>query len=272
MSKQIKNNTDIRALSSGELKALLCRELDRKRIDHDRVQQLLTVLRERDEMGTAQIPEQIARKWQTLQQEKIVPDRNSVWRKGRRAVGIAAVLVLVFTLTLMVPRALGAENVFSVLGRWTDDFFSFVAPGEPAATEQEYVFRTDNPELQQVYDAVTAVGITYPVVPTWLPEGYKLKALNTLELSSGHMVSVQFQGSSGSVRLLYNTRTGVSSAYHKDEGSPTIYEYCGVTYYLTTNNGKCFAVWSVDGVECCIYAPQQETLYSLIRSIRSEVR
>lgn len=271
MSKQIKNNTDIRALSTGELKALLCRELDRKRIDHDQVQQLLTVLRERDEMGTAQIPEQIARKWQTLQQEKIVPDRNAVWRKGRRAVRIAAVLALVFTLTLMVPRALGAENVFSVLGRWTDDFFSFVAPGEPAATEQEYVFRTDNPELQQVYDAVTAVGITYPVVPTWLPEGYKLKTLQTPKESSGGIVAADLHSETGNIVLFCNTHPGPSGKFYKDEGDPVLFECNGVVYYIMTNAGRHLAVWSVDGIECAIIAPDQETLYCLIRSIHPEV-
>lgn len=271
MSKQIKNNTDIRALSTGELKALLCRELDRKRIDHDQVQQLLAVLRERDEMGTAQIPEQIARKWQTLQQEKIVPDRNAVWRKGRRAVRIAAVLVLVFTLTLMVPRALGAENVFSVLGRWTDDFFSFVAPGEPAATEQEYVFRTDNPELQQVYDAVTAVGITYPVVPTWLPEGYKLKTLESPKTSTGYIVTADFHSETSNILFSCIIRPGPSGKFCKDEGEPVMFEYNGVVYYLMTNAGKHIAVWSLDDLECVIVAPDQKTLYSLVRSIHLEV-
>lgn len=272
MSKQIKNNTDIRALSTGELKALLCRELDRKRIDHDQVQQLLTVLRERDEMGTAQIPEQIARKWQTLQQEKIVSDRNAVWRKGRRAVRIAAVLVLVFTLTLMVPRALGAENVFSVLGRWTDDFFSFVAPGEPAATEQEYVFRTDNPELQQVYDAVTAVGITYPVVPTWLPDGYALKEFYSKETGSGYKVTAVFKSVGDYIILSYDTERSGVAKYFKDPGSPVLYECGGVVYYVITNAGTIYAVWTQGNMEHCIQAPDQETLYRLIRSIHMEVQ
>ena len=40
--------------------------------------------------------------------------------------------------------------------------------------QPEYVFETDHPGLQQIYDAVVEMGVTEPVVPMWVPEGYDL--------------------------------------------------------------------------------------------------
>ena len=52
--------------------------------------------------------------------------------------------------------------------------FAFFSPDEPTQAIEEYEFRTEHPGLQEVYDAVAGLGVTEPVVPMWIPEGYTL--------------------------------------------------------------------------------------------------
>lgn len=54
----------------------------------------------------------------------------------------------------------------------------------------------------------------------------------------------------------------------KDEDDPKPYERGGVTHYIMTNDEICYAVWTVDNMECIICgALSREELTQIINSI-----
>jgi hypothetical protein len=94
---------------------------------------------------------------------------------------VAASLLLLTALFFALPKAAEANDIKNVIGWWNDSVFQFIKPGE-TPIEEEYVFQTDHPGLQQIYDAVADLGITVPIVPTILPKEYELVELKTLAL------------------------------------------------------------------------------------------
>ena len=107
---------------------------------------------------------------ESLKKREQKPCRKNRWIIS--AAAIAAVLVLLITI---LPKTVGANSFWNAMLHVTDSIVQFFAPGDsPDSTEAEYVFETDNPGLQQMYNKVVSLGVTDPVVPMWLPEGYEL--------------------------------------------------------------------------------------------------
>ena len=75
----------------------------------------------------------------------------------------ASVLLILGIMFFSLPAAAEAKNVPEVLTWWSDSLFQLFSPGRKPNSE-EYVFKTDHPGLQQIYDAVTEAGITVPDV------------------------------------------------------------------------------------------------------------
>lgn len=53
--------------------------------------------------------------------------------------------------------------------------FELFNPHAKEVVQAPYVFQTEHPGLQKIYDAVVELEITEPVVPMLLPDGYELK-------------------------------------------------------------------------------------------------
>ena len=264
---------DLEKLTSPQLDAILCAELEKKCADRNLILGILEILDEREK--DAPLPKSLK-----VTEEKIRCEAwNEGFNKGREvgrkpvrklaSVAIAAMLILVFG--VITPQALGAENIFTLIGRWTADFFAFDEPEtmpEGEMLQEPYAFRTDNPGLQQLYDTVAELGITQRVVPQWLPEGYELECIQVERLPNTKKVYASF--GNGSEEIIVSIRQLLQTPdfnYFKDETAVEIHECGGVLHYIMGNESVIKAVWSTADIECAIRTAEQGMLYPIIDSV-----
>ena len=268
---------DLEKLTSPQLDAILCAELEKECADRNMILGILEILDEREK--DAPLPKSLK-----VTEEKIRCEAwNEGFNKGKKAgrkpmrklasVAIAAMLILVFG--VITPQALGAENIFTLIGMWTADFFAFDKPEtmpEGEMLQEPYAFRTDNPGLQQLYDTVTELGINKRVVPQWLPEGYELVELKVDGTERREKICACF--SNGSQEMIISIRQLLQTPdfnYFKDETDVEIHECDGVLHYIIENEELTKAVWNVADMECYIRTEGEDYLHQIIDSIYSGV-
>lgn len=270
------NNTSLRErlepMSTAELDALLQAELHREPPDKETLLVLVELLKQREAGNPVQITPEIEEAWTAYRRDMDKLDRKysrrrraSVWLA--RAASVAVIVGVL--LAALVPQSAQAESFWKRLARWTDSIFEFISPGAEESEPEEYVFRTDNPGLQQVYDAVVEMGVTEPVVPMWLPEGYELVEYIVDSTQTRNYIYVRF--SNGSNKIVFKISIyllGAPNEYDKDETQVQIIELCGTTYNIMQNNGIWIVVWTKENIECSFAIDcQEDTLYKILKSI-----
>lgn len=243
--------------SEDELKAMLQTELDRDVPDPDAVRLILNVLENR-RMETSDEPTP-GRKaaWQRYQQRvsalKQKRSGNSRW-----IVRAASLILIAGLLFVVVPQQAEAETFWQMLQQWTESVMSFFGR-EDWIAEPEYVFRTENDGLQQVYDAVVELGVTEPVVPMWLPGGYKLVSLDGV--TTPMLTGIWATFSDGESECVYKLDCYSGEATHqfyRDDIHAESYELEGTIYNITQNDKWWVVVWGKDNIECFITLDCQE--------------
>lgn len=270
-----KNMTSVRELfeqmSTEQLDTQLDRELHSEQIDDNAVRMILSVLREREKDDPIELTPEIEAAWEYYKREIAEMDRQ-YYRKVRmkrfalRAASMAAVLVLLLT---VIPQQAGAESFWDRLVRWTADFIEFYGPDDNEHRIVEYEFKTDHPGLQQVYDAVVELGITVPVVPMWLPEGYELVESFIDNLPASKVLYSRFSNGEDEIILEIEVfDREVTHEYQKNDSVIDIHENSGVKHYIIQNLDQLVAVWMRDTVECSIFADcQEDELTRILKTI-----
>lgn len=257
----------IEQMSTEQLDEMLQHELEKESVDESAVHLIMGVLEKRDQDLPVEINLQIAAAWEKYQTRASVQSRAKFSFRGW-PVRIAAAVAVVIALALAVPQSAEAEGFWERLSRWTDSIFEFFAPGDEVAA-QEYVFKTDNPGLQQVYDAVTSLGVTDPVVPMWLPDGYELVECKAVKAPTKSFIYACFSNGMSKVTIDIAVRNAESPRqYSKDEENAIKYEIVDIEHAILHNEAWWIAAWARDRLECAIYIDcQEETLYKILKSI-----
>lgn len=253
-----------------ELDEMLQAELCKDNIDEDLVRLILGVLEEREADHPIENDEGIAAAVEkyTAYVDGIEATPAKPSRRWGMVLKVASVLLVVGLLFCIVPQAANAESFFELLARWTDSVFEFFNPGDDNK-QPEYVFETDHPGLQQVYDAVVEMGVTDPVVPMWVPEAYELQILQVLDQSSDKLIFSEFINEEQYIlfNILLHSKE-VSFKYEKDAKNVTILELNDVEYYVMSNIEEQIVTWVIDRTECSIVTNcKAEELYRLLESI-----
>lgn len=257
-------------LSTQELDVLLNRELEQKAPDGALIKAIMEILWDREKDLPLEITPKIRTAWERYRKNIENLDRQDRARRKRgtwlRFASVAAVLCLVI---LAVPRQAEAESFFEKLARWSGSILEFFGPETKNDNRLDYVFISEDPGLRQVYEAVTALGVTDPVVPMWIPEGYELVECKTVETSQKSGVLVSFQNAEQSI--LYKVdiyAEDVSHKYHKDESTLTTYDYGGISHKILRNNDRWVVVWFRDTIECFLTLDcSEDVLYEILRSV-----
>jgi len=273
---QSNNITSIRQMleqmTTEALRDMLDQELHADPVNDDAVRMLLSILRERRKNVTVEMTPNLERAWEKYQQ-----DTDEIWKESRRSRIIrswvtraaAAAAVLIVLLIPIVPQEAGAESLWEALVRWTTEIVEFFGPEDNTHRIVPYQFQTDNPGLQQVYDAVVELGVTDPVVPMWLPEGYELVELEITENPAKTRVHSRFLHLDNETVFcvdIYNT--DVSRIYQKNGDETNIYECGGVIHVVFNNNTTLSAIWEQPNIECLLVIDsQEETLKEILKSI-----
>lgn len=266
---------ELEKLSSQQLDEVLCAELGKECADKNVVLGILEILESREkDMPLPEYPVASEARIRYEAWNEGASFEREVRPKKKPWIANAAVIALVLLMfSTMAPKALGAENIFDLFARWTESIFAFFGHDseETTAPELEYEFRTDNPGLQELYDTVTELGITQPVVPQWLPEGYELTELKVDKTQGRAKIHACF--TSGAQEILVTVRVLVDSfdyGYHKDRTDVELHECGGVQHYIMWNDSLIKAVWNVEKAECSICTEQLSGLYQIINSIYCE--
>lgn len=257
----------IEQMSTEQLDEMLQHELEKESVDESAVHLIMEVLEKRDQDMPVEINPQVAAAWEKYQTRASVQSRAKFSFRSW-PLRIAATVAVVIALALAVPQSAEAEGFWERLSRWTDSIFEFFTPGDEMAA-QEYIFQTDNPGLQQVYDTVTALGITDPVVPMWLPDGYELVECKVSEYPSKTAIYARFEDGNGFASLDIAIRNTESPRqYAKDERNTNKYEIADIEHAVLHNEDWWTAAWTRDRLECAIAIDyQEETLYKILKSI-----
>lgn len=259
----------LKELSTSELDRMLQAELRKETIDDDLVRLVLSVLEEREKNYPVELNEEIAAAAEdfegTMKTPRVVPTR----KKLSPVLKAASILLVVGLLLFVVPQAAHADSFFDLLACWTESVFEFFNPTEERDEQPEYVFKTDHPGLQQIYDAVVEMGVTDPVVPMWVPEGYEIQDMYVLNQSTDATVYVEMtrDGEYMLFSMIIHDEE-VLLTHEKDIRNVTILELGGVQHYVISNLEEHIVAWVIDGVECSLVTNcHKEELHSLLESI-----
>lgn len=255
-----------------ELDQILQAELRKEHPDQEVVLPILQELEERErDIPVENTPEVLEIR------EKLTKHNTSSKQsihKCRWITGIVAAAAVVCLVIMTISPTAQAESFFDVLFRWTSSIFEFIDPDK----NQEYpnvddAFVANNPGLQELYDKVTALGVTEPVVPMWLPEGFVLSKLEETLVAGGRKVHGKFGNGSNTVLITCRISADISPKVEKEETGVERFEFREIGHFIVENNDNLSVTWTIDGVECVINTDlPKEDLYTIIKSIyRSEL-
>lgn len=269
------DNSSLREVLTGcttqQLDIMLQTELNNNPIDEAAVRMIMSVLEDREADHPIDLNEDIAKAWEKYQAGQDGVQRRSPSKciiRCNWVVKAASVLLVLGIAASFFSREVNAETFLDKITRWSESIFELFQPGDQNDNEIEYVFQTSHPGLQQVYDVVSELGVTAPVVPMYLPDELELTELKQEAISKGVGVVAFFSGNSGNTVLRIDIFTdNVFSEYHKDQNDVTIFEKSGITHYLMQNNDRYTATWVNQNVECLIGTNCQESI--LLRILES---
>ena len=260
-------------MPTAQLDQMLQEELDKEKPDGNAVRMILRVLREREKDMPVEITPEIQEAWEKYRRNTAVIDS----REGKRRIPgwlirIGSVAAILAVMIFAMPQEADAESLFEKLARWTDSVVDFFSPDKANDNLLEYEFTSDNPGLQQVYEAVKELGVTVPVVPTWLPGGYELVECETVNTSQKKGVAANFIDTKDPDNaVLFKVDVygeDVSHVYQRDESNVDTYEAFGVEHTILRNNNRWVVIWFRDKTECFLTLDCQEnTLYEILNSI-----
>ncbi len=263
---------ELERLSTQELDKILRLELDNENPKKETVLLLLSILEERDpttsENRLEGTEEAFANRQRKAFAAEPVSENKKKWNFTKWIGLVAAVVAIAFVLLVTVPQTVGAESIFDIIGRWTKDLFSF-SDGTDTIS-QEYEFKTDNEGLQQLYDAVVGQGVTDPVVPMWIPEGYVLDELKVVTKAANPKIYARFVKNDQYVQVMIERHsTDESNAYPKDAEDVKILDSNSVQYYLYCNEETWNAAWNNGNAECLVTITDSENvMHKIIKSIQ----
>lgn len=267
LDKELILRGELESVTSEQLRVILHAETGKDVPDDDLVLTILHILedREPDDLEPASDREEAA--WKLYR--KRVKARKKRIHPARRSLANAAILLLVLGLLFTaIPQQAVADNWWNRIARWTDDFFAFFREEETFRIE-EYEFQTDNPGLQQVYEAVVEMGVTQPVVPMWLPEGYELSEIKVYPMRDEEQLVALFE--SQEKTIIYQVTvlsTDKIEQYPKDNTTVMQREICGTIFNVMMNSEIWVVAWTKDNIECSIFVDcQEEILYEILDSI-----
>lgn len=253
--------------STPELEAMLRAELERKPPDDEKVLLLLHILEARETDLPLRLSTREEDAWQRYKQK--VMNRKGKKRLPIRWLSMAAsVVLIVAVLFSVVPQQAQAESFWEMLQKMTSTVMGYFDRDDRFG-KMDYVYQTDNPSLQQVYNAIVDLGVAEPVVPMWLPENYRLNEFIPLDSPMTNGIYVSFFNGNDEIVFKLNIYDGEPAhQYYKDDTHYESHEREGTTYHITRNDKRWVAIWEKENVECSITLDcTEDTLWRILESI-----
>ena len=257
-------------LSTPELQELLRADIDsQENGDDEAIFYILEVMEKREREHPSDASSDLDRCWNDFQTlyhtpegagRSLYPTEDPAVRKEpshlhfrhrkriRWAVLAAVVALLVVSLT--VPVA-GFSNLFEMIGTWTAQQFTMASSEDgPGGYTEDFegaqVFEeTPGDALRQ---ALKENGITESVVPTWMPEGFKIQGdvlVQEMSLTKQlHLYAIYSNGEDYlNISIIQHLGNAESKIYEKTAEEPRSYIVNGTEYYFFQGSDS-FGYWS----------------------------
>lgn len=187
--------------------------------------------------------------------------RRRALRRGILAAAIVALLIG----SLVIPVA-GYDNLLEMIGHWTSEQFTFMTADREDNTDliadDEGSAETDvGAELRQV---LQEYGVTQPVVPTWMPEGFEqvddtfieeYPAFGEIEFFASYLKGTD----ACTISVIKRNNLIDGNVYEKIPDNPEIYTIGDVEHYIVPNEDTIVVVWYIENLECTINTTMSES-------------
>ena len=192
--------------------------------------------------------------------------RKGLNRSIKSIISVAAVLCVILAGSV-TAKALGYD-IWDAIIVWTKDTFGFeTTVNEPKPSE--YVKQIPE-ELTELNDLMLNHGLSNKLIPSYIPEGYKMGSLEYDDLGDADTIFCQLSNGANDIMLIYSIHSGDSTSFQleKDALSPEKYESGGTTYYIMSNMDDYLVSWLSDNVECTILGiPSHDEALKMITSL-----
>ena len=269
MNKMASQREFLEALPTSRLDEMLQNELQKETVDADLVRLVLCVLEERETGYPIETNDEISAALEDFEKSLDKRPGRPAKTKVSWILKAASILLVIGLLLFVVPHAVNAESFFEMLARWTESVFEFFNITDSQDSQPGYAYKTDNAGLQEIYDMAVARGITEPVVPMWVPDGYNLKEMKIFESPSTITIFSSLQNGESSIFITFNINVDAPQfQYSKDDQDIEVIEIHGIKHYVISNNDKVTVTWYSNNVECSVISDcQEEDLFILLNSI-----
>ena len=187
-------------------------------------------------------------------------------------IGVAVAACL---LALAIPTAMGTELFQRMIGTWTEQEFQFESqmedvPSETSMLQGNIQMKNDYTDLQQALDHYN---IEEKVVPTYIPEGYKLADIAVTELEDLGRINFYacYENGTNSISMsyiYYLSAQESTKVYEKDRRDVQEYKINSGVYYFFQNSGDITVTWFTNHMECALYSDLSDSeLKKMIDSI-----
>ncbi len=264
MKKEIKpiqkDYSFLQVMSTEELQEILRRDMDlnQDESDIDLVLNALEVLESREEDSESeneeedalnQLRETIKRREAMFADAEPMEKSDNLRTKSDhekhlwlRVASIAAVFVLVFTIGFTTANAMG-HDLWGGVVKWTKETFHF--------GEKTIAF-SPNETLDELKTVLEENGVTFPVLPNWLPEQYSFENIQVFEEPAGCRVTA-FATSNEKMLFFHLTNFKETDPgdrrYEIDGDSVEQYVVNGITFYSMTNDDSKQIIWAKDNYQ-----------------------
>lgn len=252
-----------------ELAAILQTETEKELPNDDLVLLILDILEKRDAGKPIELGPQSQAAWENYQEKAIARAKKRVIPTKWIARAASFLLIGGILAAVMLPQQATAGSFWKILTSWTEDLFEYVNIGEENEP-QEYVFQTQIPGLQQVYEAVVEeLGITEPVVPMWLPGKPELVELECIETPGKNSVYALLREEESEIVLIFDKMAkDFSPTFYKAEAAVIEFEWRGINHNFVPNVDNWLISWTRQNIKCSITLDCQEgILENIIKSI-----
>lgn len=255
-------------LPTSQLSEMMRQELRKETPDKNAVKLILSILEKREE-NVPELDAQTQAAWDRYQQRVEEGSLRPKSSKNRLLVRwVVSAAVIAVALLFLVPQRADAAGFWGLLDRWRNSILEFFTQDE-RISDLGNAFETDNPGLQKVYDTVLEMGVSTPLVPTWLPENSSMTVFDEINTPVANRVLAEFNIEENKAVLtvaIYKEKT--FHGYCGDGIDFDSYEKEGATYIITRNDNRWVAVWTKDNVEYSLSMDcQEDTLRRILASI-----
>jgi hypothetical protein len=188
--------------------------------------------------------------------------------RALKAVAAVLAVVIIFAVGTSITAKAFHIDIWSKFANWTKEIFQFT--DLPQGTKPENPEKENNLELKSLQDALATENITEKLVPTWMPEGYKSKDLQTMRTPRVRNINATYEKNGETLIIKICQTIGVQAPQvEKNDDFLELYVVDGVEYYIFSNSETLNAAWSIGEFECIITGKiTLEEMKKMIDSIR----